>query len=117
MKRILLVEDDPNIADGLVMNLDSWNSLTPDAQAVLESTARQWSFTGGDVYDGAYAAITQRAIEEGVEILELTDEELAPWHELGDQVIAEWIAEREGQGVPAQDMFDRLQELAAQFAS
>ena len=100
----------------LVMNIDTWNSLTPDTQSVMETLAREYSLTAAEVYDGLYVAITARALEEGVEELQLTDEERARWHELGDQVIAEWIAEREAQGVPAQEMFDRLQELKAQFA-
>jgi TRAP-type C4-dicarboxylate transport system substrate-binding protein len=99
----------------LVMNLDTWNSLTPDTQAVMESLGREYSVTGGVVYDGAYAAISERAVEEGVEVLELTDDELARWHELGDQIVAEWIAEREGEGIPAQEMFDRMQEIKAQY--
>lgn len=99
----------------LVMNQSAWDALTPDTQAIMESLAREYSITGGEVYDGAYAAITDVAIQEGVEFLELTDDELARWHEVGDQVVADWIAEREAQGVPAQDMFDRMQEIKAQY--
>lgn len=99
----------------LVMNQDTWDSLTPDTQAVMESLAREFSLTGGEVYDGAYTAITEVAMEEGVEFLELSDDELARWHEVGDQVIADWIAEREAAGVPAQEMFDRMQEIKAQY--
>ena len=99
-----------------VMNLDKWNSLTADTQAVMETLARQFSLTGAEVYDAAYVAITQRALDEGIEELFLTDEELARWHAVGDQVIADWIAERESQGIPAQEMFDRMQELKAQYA-
>ncbi len=99
----------------LVMNQDTWDSLTPDTQAVMESLAREYSITGGEVYDGAYAAITDVAVEEGVEFLELTEEELARWHEVGEQVVSNWIAEREAQGVPAQEMFDRMQVIKAQY--
>ncbi|MGH8945988.1 MAG: TRAP transporter substrate-binding protein [Acidimicrobiia bacterium] len=99
----------------LVINLDTWNSLTPDTQAIMESLGREYSLTAGDVYDAAYVSITDVAIEEGIEFVELTDDELAPWHEVGAQVVEEWIAEREAEGVPAQDMFDRMQEIKAQY--
>lgn len=99
----------------LVVNQGTWDSLTPDTQAVMESLARDYSVTAGEVYDGAYTAISDVAMEEGVEFLELSDDELARWHEVGDQVIADWIAEREATGIPAQEMFDRMQEIKAQY--
>ena len=94
------------------MNLDTWNSLTPDAQAVIDAAAgRTVSFQAATVYDGAYAAVSQIAIDEGVEKYVLPDDELARWLAVGDTVIADWVTEREGEGLPAQAMFDRMQEL------
>ena len=94
------------------MNLDTWNSLTPDAQAVIDAAAgRTVSFQAATVYDGAYAAVSQTAIDEGVEKYVLPDDELARWLAVGDTVIADWVTEREGEGLPAQAMFDRMQEL------
>jgi TRAP-type C4-dicarboxylate transport system substrate-binding protein len=99
----------------LVINLDTWNSLTSDTQAVMESLAREYSVTAGEVYDGLYTAVTEIALEQGVEELELSEDELARWHEVGEQVASDWIAEREAQGVPAQEMFDRMQDIKAQY--
>ncbi|MBW3666976.1 MAG: TRAP transporter substrate-binding protein [Actinobacteria bacterium] len=103
-------------AQYLVMNLDTWNSLTPDTQQVLLDAGREFSMAASVTYDDAYAAISQKAVDEGIEIYELPPDELARWHEVGQQVTEEWIAEMEGRGVPAQEMFDRMQEIKAEHS-
>ncbi len=103
-------------AQYLVMNTDTWNSLTPDTQAVMERLGREASFTAAEVYDGAYTAVSQIAVDEGIEKYVLPADELARWEAVGAEVTAEWIAEREAEGIPAQQMFDRMQEIKAQYA-
>lgn len=102
-------------AQYLVVNLDSWNALTPDAQQVMVDLGREHSMMAAQVYDEAYVAISQKAVEEGIEIYELPEEELARWHEIGQQVTDAWIAAREGEGVPAQEMYDSMQEIKAGY--
>lgn len=102
-------------AQYLVVNLDTWNSLTPDAQQVLLDLGREHSLMAAEVYDAAYVAISEKAVAEGIEIYELPDEELARWQEIGQQVTDDWIAAREAEGVPAQEMFDRMQEIKADY--
>lgn len=95
----------------MVMNLDAWNSLTPATQDVMLELGREHSLLAADIYDGLYVTVFQQALDEGIEVTELPDDELARWHEIGQTVIDEWIAEREADGVPAQEMFDRVQEI------
>ncbi len=102
-------------AQYLVINLDSWNSLAPDAQQVMLDLGREYSLVAAEVYDQAYVAIFQKAMDEGIEIYELPEDELARWHEIGQQVTDEWIAAREDAGVPAQDMYDRMQDIKAGY--
>ena len=102
-------------AQYLVVNLDSWNALTPDAQQVMLDLGREHSMMAAQVYDEAYVAISQKAVDEGIEIYELPEEELARWHEIGQQVTDDWIAAREGEGVPAQEMYDSMQEIKAGY--
>jgi len=103
-------------AQYLVMNLDTWNSLTADTQQVMLDLGREHSMIAAQVYDDAYVAISQKAVDEGIDIYELPADELANWQEIGQQVTDAWIAEREGEGVPAQDMYDRMQEIKAEHA-
>jgi TRAP-type transport system periplasmic protein len=102
-------------AQYLVINLDSWNGLTPDAQQVMLDLGREYSLVAAEVYDEAYVAIFQKAQDEGIEIYELPEDELARWHEIGQEVTDEWIAAREANGVPAQDMYDRMQDIKAGY--
>lgn len=103
-------------AQYLVMNMDAWNQLTPDTQAVLEELGREMSFKSAEVYDNAYTAISQRAIDEGIVKTELSAEELARWQAVGAAVTEGWIADREAEGIPAQAMYDRMQVIKAQYA-
>lgn len=102
-------------AQYLVMNLDTWNSLTPDTQTLMKELGRQFSMQAAETYDAAYTTVSQIAADEGIETITLTDDELARWHEVGRTVTESWIAELEAQGVPAQEMFDRMQEIKAQY--
>ncbi len=104
-------------AQYLVMNSDAWNSLTPDAQAVIERLGREMSFTAAEVYDAAYVSVSEIAESEGIEKYVLPDDELARWQAVGQEVTAEWIAAREAEGVPAQEMYDRMQEIKTQYAN
>lgn len=100
-------------AQYLVINLDSWNALTPDTQQVMLDLGREHSLMAAEVYDQAYVAISEKAVAEGIEIYELPEDELTLWHEIGQQVTDDWIAAREAEGVPAQEMYDAMQEIKA----
>lgn len=102
-------------AQYLVVNNDVWDSLTPDTQQVLLDLGREYSLKAAEVYDAAYTTVFQKAIDEGIEIYTLPEDEQANWVEIGQGVTDTWIAEREAEGVPAQDMYDAMQELKAQF--
>jgi hypothetical protein len=71
--------------------------------------------TAAEVYDAAYVAISQVAVDEGIEIYELPEDELARWQEVGQQVTEAWIAAREAEGVPAQEMYDAMQDIKAGY--
>lgn len=102
-------------AQYLVMNLDTWNGLTPDAQQVMLDLGREHSMLAAEVYDQAYVTVFQKALDEGIEIYELPPDELDRWHEIGQQVTDTWIAEREADCIPAQDMYDAMQEIKAGY--
>lgn len=98
-------------AQYLVVNLDTWNSLTPDTQQVMLDLGREYSDVAAQVYDKAYETVFQKAVDEGIEIYELPEDELANWHTFGQQVSDEWIAARAAEDVPAQQMYDDMQDI------
>ena len=103
-------------AQYLVMNLDEFNALTPDAQQVMIELGREYSLVAAQVYDDAYANVSQIALDEGLEQYVLPAEELARWKEVGQGVTDQWIAEQEANGVPAQAMYDDMQTIKQGFA-
>lgn len=101
-------------AQYFVMNLDSWDSLSPAQQAAIDSIgARETSRWGAEVYDREFAAADQRATTEGIERFVLSSDptEEARWFEAGQRVVDEWIAAREAANVPGQAMWDRLLQI------
>ena len=102
-------------AQYFVMNLDSWDKLSPAQQAAIDSiTPREVSGWGAEVYDAEYVAADIRVTEEGIERFVLSSDpaEEARWFEAGDRVVADWIGAAAA-GEPRQAMWDRLQELLA----
>jgi TRAP-type transport system periplasmic protein len=94
----------------LVMNQQAWDRLSPAQQQVLEERSGR---------DLAIRLATEHVAmadevaatywpEHGVESVELTEEEFARWRAAAQPVLDQWIAEREADGVPGQQMADRI---------
>ncbi|MDH3679777.1 MAG: TRAP transporter substrate-binding protein [Acidimicrobiia bacterium] len=100
-------------AQFLVMNLDTWNSLSPAQQAAVEEiSGRNLSTNAAVVYDGAYDAAAARVVESGIEKVQLSDAELDRWKEATQSVIDDWISSNSAD-FPTQEMYDRMLELSA----
>ena len=104
------------VASGFVgMNLDTWESLDDEAQQAFEEvTGRDLSLRAAVAYDEEYDIVDGHLEEEGVEFIELSDDELARWEDQAEPIIEEWIEEREADGFPARELWDRMMELAEQ---
>lgn len=99
-------------AQFLVVNSDTWESLSPEQQTAIDEVAgRTLSMRAAEVYDREYEDVNARLGDEGVELTVLEGEELERWEEAGSRVAQEWVAAREADGVRGQAMHDRLLEL------
>jgi TRAP-type transport system periplasmic protein len=97
----------------LVMGDHAWAQLSEAQQDAIAS------LTGPDL--GMRLAEEHQAMADeveaeywpdtGVETIELADDEFDRWREAVQPVFDQWIDEREAEGVPAQEMADRLFEL------
>ena len=86
----------------LVMNRDSWDGLDADTQEKLTA------MTGAEMSEGGRVTMTsasERALakwlDEGGELIELTDEAAAEFNAASDDLAAAVIAELDGEGVNA----------------
>ena len=102
------------------MNLDTWNSLPKDIQAVFDKYGGEFyaDFADRAQYgpDGAIqTSIDWLVKEKGVTIYDLPPAEAARWQAKSDTVREEFITWAEGKGVPRERMvafFDRWVELS-----
>jgi TRAP-type transport system periplasmic protein len=102
-------------AQFLVVNQASWDQLSESQQQVVDEVAgRNMSMWAAEAYDRIYDEVLAEVGDHGIELVELSDDELARWHEAGDAVVEEWMADAEAAGAPAQAMHERLLELAGQ---
>ena len=97
----------------LVMNKDSWAKLSPEDQQLLDSlTGERLAIKGGQLYDEENKKATELMQDVGAEVIELPDAELERWNETVAVVVERWIDDREAQGLPAQELYDQMMEIA-----
>ena len=97
----------------LTMSEPAWQQLSPAQQAALEE------LTGPDLamrVADAHAAMADEVEAEywpdnDVETIELSEDEFERWRDAAQPVFDQWVEEREDEGVPGQEMADRLFEL------
>lgn len=94
----------------LVMNQGAWDSLSPAQQEAIDGLAgRDLSLVGARAYDEAHARVVGQHEEWGLEVVNVDD--LGPWQDAAQDVVDNWISDREADGMPGQAMYDRLLEI------
>lgn len=95
----------------LVMNQGAWDSLSDAQQQAIDSIAgRDLSLRAADAYDTAHANVVQQHDDWGLDVYTVDD--LGPWQDAAQNVVDDWIAAREGDGMPGQEMYDRILEIS-----
>lgn len=97
----------------VVMNLETWNSLSDDTQKLLSGLSEEWSMKMGTAWSDANAINKQYAIDKGVEMIELTPEEQAKWGALIKPIRDAYIADEEAKGVSLGDIANFIEESLA----
>jgi len=100
-----------------VMNQRKWDSLPPDIQQAIDVINGEWTIRNnhGPKWDaGDPEAIARMGITPD-QINTLSDEDIARATELAEGVWAEYIAELEAKGLPAQKIFDELKKFLDEF--
>ncbi|MCM3759871.1 TRAP transporter substrate-binding protein [Alkalihalobacillus oceani] len=95
-----------------VFNPDTWERLSAEDQEIIESMiGEQMAIKAGQVYDQDGQNGWEKAEEDGVEIIELSNEEKTEWEEALKPMVQEWIDETESKGLPGQEIYDAAIEL------
>lgn len=97
----------------VVMNEEAFNQLSKDDQkTILELAGERMAKKTGEVFDQFGAEAIEQAKEKGVEIFELSDDQLAEWSEYINLTIENWINNVNGKGLPGQEVYERAVELS-----
>ncbi|MFA9430206.1 TRAP transporter substrate-binding protein [Egicoccus sp. AB-alg2] len=96
----------------VVMNPATWESMSPEQQAVFEETAfENLSMALAEDMDRVGGEAVDQFEEWGFEIHELDEAQLQEWRDATAGVPQSWI-DSMPDDVPAQEMYDRMIELA-----
>ena len=101
-----------------LMDINVWNSLPADVQAVIDELGREMAFWTGDYLDNHCVDAVEWAVsEEGVEVVTLSADEQARWDAALQPLVEEYVADLESKGLPGRAFVERLYELRDKYSA
>jgi len=98
---------------GYLINLDSWNKLTPEDQKILTDVFQEINSEVVQLDIGLEEKALAKLEEEGGHtIVELGPEEIGLWQEAAQPTIERWIENTEEKGLPGREIYEAMTELA-----
>lgn len=95
-----------------IMNKNTWNSLPADIQDVFESMNDEFVLKYSTMMDEFSEDILDQAVlEQGIEVIDLSEDERQKWLQRIEPVVQQWITRRDKQGLPAARVVDIAREL------
>lgn len=101
----------------ITMNLDKWNSLTPEDQKAIEAVNEKFfNEVAMGLWDKQNEAALKYAVDEkGMEVINLPQEEQEQWMSLVKPIQDEFIAQMKQKGQNGQEILDKVKSLADQY--
>ncbi|MFC1945658.1 TRAP transporter substrate-binding protein DctP [Chloroflexota bacterium] len=102
----------------VIMNRAKFNSLPPDLQKIFDDALIEMTdVADASQYKSYTDAIARAPAEFGMEIIDLSKEELARWVAADRPVIDSFIAELDAAGVPGAKFFEAYQALEKKYSA
>lgn len=98
----------------LVMNLNSWNKLSPDLQKVVNDSLEWGRKESIKAFDAADASAVEYGKKEGMEFIKLSAEENAKWFEIVDGNNRKHAAALDAKGYPATKVLEFVNKIRGQ---
>ena len=101
----------------VIMNKDKYNSLPDYARKALDqASGRKWGMRAAKIYDD-YAQSSLKGLSDSgkIKIYRLTPEEKKKFIEKVSKMEADWVVKNSAKGIPAQELMDKIHELAAKI--
>ena len=107
---------EPICTGGMVvaMNLELWNRLPVDIQAIMKDLNAQARYRFMDLWTTP-AEDRELAIKKGWDVYDISPEERAKWKKAGEQIIEKWVEEQEAKGVPARRAVNEIKKVVALY--
>ncbi|HBX24489.1 MAG TPA: ABC transporter substrate-binding protein [Desulfotomaculum sp.] len=103
----------------ITMNMDQWNSLSPEVQqAIEEVNEKYFEEVAMGLWDMQNEEALQWAVDEtGIEVINLPEEEATRWIELVQPIQDEFVTKMNEKGINGQETLDLVKTLADQYNS
>lgn len=101
----------------ITMNMDQWNSLSPEVQqAIEEVNEKYFEEVAMGLWDMQNEEALQWAVDEtGIEVITLPEEEASRWIELVQPIQDEFVTTINEKGLNGQEILDLVKTLADQY--
>ncbi|MDD2554143.1 MAG: TRAP transporter substrate-binding protein [Desulfotomaculaceae bacterium] len=101
----------------VTMNLDKWNSLSPETQQAIEKVNEEYfEKVAMGLWDKQNEAALKYAVDEnGMKLLTLQKEEADRWIALVKPIQDEYVASMKEKGIAGQQILDTVKELAVKY--
>jgi len=103
------------VAEDVMMNLDSFNKLSPEVQNVLREVGLESERYQAEYLKTNLDKLVDILEDEGLEIIRMSDADRARWSDLMEDIPAEWAAEAEAAGAPGWEIAKRWQEITTEM--
>lgn len=105
------------ISFAAVMKKDTWNSLPPDVQKVIDDLGREMALWTGDYLDKHVKTVMDWGQkEQGVKVVTLAPEEKAKWDQALKSIQDKAVNDAEAKGLPGKKFMEKLVELRDKYA-
>jgi len=100
----------------LTMNTDKWNSISAaDQEAILKINDRFFEEVACGLWDMQNEDALKYAVEEGLQVIELSQEEQDLWISLVKPIQEDFASRMDALGFPGQEILDTVLDLAEKF--
>lgn len=101
----------------VVMNMNSWNKLPKDVQAVFDELGPQQSVWTGTYMDKHVVdSVAWSKKTHNIEIIELSKEEKHKWDKLLEPITGKWIENANAKGLPAEQILNDIKAIRDMYA-
>ncbi len=100
----------------MTMNKDVWNSLPPNLQEIIRDVNEKFhEEVAIGLWDKQVESALKFAEEFDLELINLSDEEMAKWMVLVEPIQEEFVAEMEAKGLPGREALEVAKRLADKY--